>query len=116
MANVRYFHDTPDGAALELARPRGMARKEASARFPGATFERWDSFAVWVGGSAAPVWNGSSWDDKPLPVTRMVTFKARPSLHECDARCMNATGRTMNCECSCGGKNHGRGARVCEAA
>jgi hypothetical protein len=22
---------------------------------------------------------------------------------------LNATGRTMKCECSCGGKNHGRG-------
>lgn len=26
--------------------------------------------------------------------------------HKCDARCMNATG--PNCECSCGGQNHGR--------
>jgi hypothetical protein len=25
--------------------------------------------------------------------------------HKCDARCMNATGH--NCECSCGGANHG---------
>lgn len=29
--------------------------------------------------------------------------------HDCDARCMNATGRTMNCECACGGRNHGKG-------
>lgn len=41
--------------------------------------------------------------------TRVVEFKSFPSRHECDARCMNATGRTMKCECSCGGKNHGRG-------
>lgn len=27
--------------------------------------------------------------------------------HVCDARCMNAIG--PNCECGCGGKNHGRG-------
>lgn len=33
--------------------------------------------------------------------------------HVCDARCMNATG--PNCECSCGGKNHG-GAFICQAA
>lgn len=41
--------------------------------------------------------------------TRMVVRKSNPSRHECDARCVNATGRTMQCECSCGGKNHGRG-------
>jgi hypothetical protein len=27
--------------------------------------------------------------------------------HRCDARCTGATGH--NCECSCGGKNHGKG-------
>jgi hypothetical protein len=27
--------------------------------------------------------------------------------HQCDARCLNALG--PNCECSCGGENHGRG-------
>ena len=32
----------------------------------------------------------------------------------CDGRCMGATGPV--CECSCGGKNHGRGSIVCEAA
>lgn len=49
-------------------------------------------------------------------ITRTVTMKANPSRHECDARCMNASGRTMNCECSCGGANHGKGAFKCEAA
>jgi hypothetical protein len=113
MAQIRYFHDDPAGATIELNRPRGMERKQADKLWPGAAFKRWDGFSVWIGGSAAPVWNGSSWDDQPLPVTRMVTFKSRPSLHQCDARCMHASGRTMNCECQCGGKNHGRGARSC---
>jgi hypothetical protein len=45
--------------------------------------------------------------------TRVVQRKSNPSLHECDARCLNATGRMMQCECSCGGKNHGRGSFVC---
>jgi len=36
---------------------------------------------------------------------RVIHYKNRPSLHKCDARCMNARGH--NCECSCGGKNHG---------
>jgi len=30
--------------------------------------------------------------------------------HVCDSRCMNATG--PNCECGCGGENHGRGYHV----
>jgi hypothetical protein len=33
--------------------------------------------------------------------------------HKCDDRCINATGRVMKCECSCGGKNHGKGAFNC---
>lgn len=36
---------------------------------------------------------------------RIIFYKLRPSLHKCDARCMNAKGH--NCECSCGGANHG---------
>lgn len=51
-----------------------------------------------------------------VAATRKIEFKRHASRHECDARCMNATGRIMKCECSCGGKNHGRGSFVCEAA
>lgn len=48
---------------------------------------------------------------------RVIEYKSNPSRHECDARCLNATGRIMKCECACGGKNHGRGSSiVCEAA
>ena len=51
-----------------------------------------------------------------IRIERTINMKSSPSRHECDARCMNASGRTMNCECSCGGKNHGRAAFACEAA
>lgn len=60
-----------------------------------------------------PVWTGNSWDRGLVSVERTVEYKANPSKHECDARCMNATGRVMKCECSCGGRNHGRGAFNC---
>jgi hypothetical protein len=51
-----------------------------------------------------------------IKIERVVSYKSNnPSDHVCDARCMGATGRTMNCECACGGKNHGRGL-VAEAA
>ncbi len=55
------------------------------------------------------LWTGEAW----VRATRVVQFKSNPSRHECDARCMNATGRTMQCECSCGGKNHGKGRFNC---
>ena len=56
------------------------------------------------------------WQTGFVPVDRKVEYKSNPSRHECDARCMFATGKIMKCECSCGGKNHGRGAFQCEAA
>lgn len=42
-----------------------------------------------------------------LPITRRVHITGH-NVHECDARCRNATGRVMKCECACGGKNHGK--------
>jgi hypothetical protein len=48
-----------------------------------------------------------------IKVERSIEYKAFASKHECDARCINATGRIMKCECSCGGKNHGNGAFNC---
>lgn len=56
------------------------------------------------------------WVHNYLPANRVVNYKSNPSKHECDARCINASGRTMNCECSCGGKNHGKGAFMCTEA
>lgn len=43
--------------------------------------------------------------DASMPITRVIEYKKNPSLHKCDARCLNAKGRS--CECSCGGANHG---------
>ena len=45
---------------------------------------------------------------------RKIEYKKYASRHECDARCVNATGRIMKCECACGGKNHGKGAFSCK--
>jgi hypothetical protein len=57
---------------------------------------------------------GEGWVGR-VPADRVIQMKANPSRHECDARCFNATGRTMQCECSCGGRNHGKGAFRCAA-
>jgi hypothetical protein len=93
MANLRFFADLADGSALVFKR---VDYDQGSNKAPRA----WDETTrTWV------------------RVTRTVNMKSNPSRHECDARCMGATGRTMNCECSCGGKNHGKGfSIVCEAA
>lgn len=40
----------------------------------------------------------------------MAPVKGRKTEQPCDARCTNAKGH--NCECSCGGKNHGAGYQV----
>jgi hypothetical protein len=61
---------------------------------------RYDGFSRMVG---HPTEGPDAW----MPVTRRIEYKSNPSLHKCDARCLNATGH--NCECSCGGKNHGAG-------
>lgn len=57
--------------------------------------------------------DGQGWQGYTA-VERSVQYSKSPSRHECDARCLNATGRVMRCECACGGKNHGRGAFSCE--
>lgn len=44
-----------------------------------------------------------------MKITRKINYKKQPSKHKCDARCLHATGKTMNCECACGGVNHGKG-------
>jgi hypothetical protein len=90
MANYRYFADLENGVTLEFSRVdyRG---KEGSFGYDKES-------GKWV------------------KANRKVEYKAFASKHECDARCMNATGKIMRCECACGGKNHGRGAFVCEAA
>jgi hypothetical protein len=106
MAKVRYFSDF-GGQTVELTSVTSMRNAEFASRFPGVKGYRYDGFEKVVGAV-----EGSK---DLLPVTREITFKSNPSRHECDARCINATGRVMNCECSCGGKNHGRGAFMCTA-
>lgn len=87
MARFRYFADV-DGVSFELS---------------GVYFE---------GGKCAVKpehFIGRLPSGTTVRATRRIEFKANASLHKCDARCLHATGRSMKCECSCGGKNHGKG-------
>lgn len=54
---------------------------------------------------------GTTPDGRRVNATRAIEFKRNPSLHKCGPRCLNATG--FQCECSCGGKNHGAGNFSC---
>jgi hypothetical protein len=64
--------------------------------------------------TSAKHFTGVTPDGRRVVVERAIERKANPSNHKCDARCLNATG--FKCECSCGGKHHGAGAFICEAA
>jgi len=86
MANFKYFADI-NGETFELA----------SIRYNGKSDKKASSFS------------GRASNGELLTATRMIEFKKNPSKHVCDARCLNATGLVMKCECSCGGKNHGKG-------
>ena len=53
-------------------------------------------------------------DGHKINATRAIEFKRNPKLHACGPRCLNATG--FQCECSCGGRNHGAANFACAAA
>lgn len=92
MADIRYFAEHA-GQSVRLVN----VRYEGNKAFGYVA----EDLAAWrAGGLRAEL----------LSATRKIEFRAQASRHECDDRCMHATGRVMKCECSCGGKNHGRGA------
>lgn len=115
MAKVLYFN-----GETELKGVTSISNAAFAFRFPGMKGRRFDSFSMMVGNPVDFVETFDRavgrWRDDYRPVERVINFKSNPSRHECDARCMNASGRTMNCECACGGKNHGRGSFTCEVA
>jgi hypothetical protein len=98
MATIKYF-----SGQNEVANPHGLDNASFAAFYPGVKGLRYDSFQKLV---------GYDQDKVMLPIERRIEFKSNPSLHVCNAKCMNATGRI--CECSCGGKNHGYGGFRCE--
>ncbi|AHB05598.1 hypothetical protein U875_09535 [Pandoraea pnomenusa 3kgm] len=97
---IKYFSDI-GGEAVQLKAPYGMANKEFADKFPGVKGLRYDGYSMRVGYPMEGLGG-------PMPVTRMIEFKAHPSRHECNAKCLNGR-HNGACECKCGGKNHGRG-------
>jgi hypothetical protein len=78
--------------------PRGMVRE----RFPTGRIKKHDDFNLLVGTT-----DGSYSQTAFLPVTRIIRYNEAGSRHKCDGRCLNA--KRGDCECSCGGVNHGTG-------
>lgn len=101
MANFRYFCDI-DGAGIELAQIQPMDNSKFAGLYPGVAGFRYDGYMKYVGVAAGGA------DRRILPVTRKIEYKANPSLHACNAKCMNGKCNGV-CECRCGGQNHGRG-------
>ena len=102
MNTTKYFSDVT-GSPVALTRIGQMRNADFAARFPGVRGRRIDGYYMLVGWA-----DGATLDSQTLPVTRAISFKAFPSRHECNAKCM---GGKVNgtCECQCGGKNHGAG-------
>lgn len=98
MAKFKYFSDI-SGEVIELTGLTSRDNKEVAAQFPGVKAMRCDGYSKWMARAA---------DGRLLPVTRMIEYKSRPSLHECNAKCLSGK-HNGKCECQCGGKNHGAG-------
>lgn len=85
---------------IELASTFPRPRAEVRERFPQGTIKRFDSFDLLVGTE-----DGRYSATDYRPVTRIICYEIDGTKHKCDSRCRNA--KRDDCECSCGGKNHG---------
>jgi hypothetical protein len=94
---TRYF-----SGAVELRGSYPLSREAVRAQFPTGIIKRYDSFSLLVG-----TVDGKYSTSNFLPVTRIVHHNPKGSQHKCDGRCLNA--KRGDCECSCGGMNHGAG-------
>ena len=95
MAKMKYYHDDENGNTVEIV-PESVH------------YDNGVKFGTPVTHKPTYDREAKKWDRGYVKVTRTIQYKSNPSKHECDARCMHAKGRTMNCECSCGGANHGK--------
>lgn len=111
MARIAYFADLATGETLEFTERR--ERNGGQDRYGNPTYRTIPARVAYVGRELFGYIDGQR---EGFLITRKVEMKAQPTRHACDARCLNATGKVMKCECSCGGKNHGRGAFTCVEA
>lgn len=96
-ATTKYF-----SGDIELRGAFSLPRVEVRAQFPTGKIKKYDDFHLWVGTT-----DGRYSTTAYLPVTRIIRYNEAGSKHRCDTRCVNA--KRGDCECSCGGRNHGTG-------
>lgn len=102
MASVtsKMFSDF-NGETVAITRWDLMNNKIFAETFPGVKGCKYDRYGLDKFVGKHPVTGAI------IPVTRNISYSLHPSKHKCDNRCMNAKGH--NCECICGGENHGKG-------
>lgn len=83
MAKFAYFADI-NGQAVQLDR----------ISFKGGSTKRASSFEGYPVGFTPVLKQGMGWTPRTT-ATRVIEIKSNPSRHECDARCLNATGLVM---------------------
>lgn len=102
--SYRYFHDTPDGPVRLRANNIQwvpLPQFVALGGIPNKSNRDSGHYAI------GQRLDGTSFEW--LPVSRAIRYRTdAPSLHECNAKCMNGR-ENGTCECRCGGKNHARG-------
>lgn len=92
MAKVKYF-----SGAIEVQRIQGITNAQFQQLGGVKSKHNWyDGFKRLA---------GIDKEGNLLPVTRTIFYQSNPSLHKCNSRCQSAKGH--NCECECGGENHG---------
>lgn len=92
---IKYFHQADQLTNIQqvpVAQFRAMGGVTSKANWV-------DSFKRLVGVNA---------QGQLVPVQRSIEYKKQPSLHVCNAKCLNGKFNGV-CECQCGGQNHGLG-------
>lgn len=109
---MRHFSDF-NGQIFELkGYTQPMDKEEFRRAFPGVKGLPYDGYSYCVMAAPTPEEGVTVQTAKfgtfrgVLPLTRRINYKTRPSLHECNARCMGGKCGGV-CECRCGGRNHG---------
>jgi hypothetical protein len=104
MANVKYF-GTCNGTTVELLNPGYADRKRDFERMIGRPMVAGEKlvrdcqlFAL----GTCPTCGAKH------VAERVIRYGSQPKLHNCSDRCMSAKGH--DCECLCGGANHGKAA------
>lgn len=97
MTQTKYF-----SGSIQLAGAYPLGREVVRALHPTGKIKKYDDFNLLVG-----TVDGKYRTSNFLPVTRIIRYNEEGSKHKCDGRCVNA--KRGDCECSCGGVNHGAG-------